>query len=351
MRPGTALLIVGLALGTLTAALASDGQQSGTRGGEDPYRVGYLCNYGAGWQGYLPFVRRLNDLGYVTTRPIPSEAGRYLKIEFRGCAVTEDYLRDMADQLVRSGVDVIVAPGAPALRAAREATRAITTPIVFVGVDDPVASGFVASLERPGGNITGVSSMAPALSARRLALLKETIPELTRVAVLLNRASAATPAMLAETTAAARASGIQLQLVEIRDPGGAARGKAFDRAFSAITRARADALLVLPDALFTEYRGWVLAFAWTSRLPAMYRERDYVASETPQGLMSYGPDPAEQHARVADYVDKILNGVDPAELPVARPRKFNLVINLKTAKELGLRVPTSVLAQATEVIE
>jgi len=319
--------------------------------GEAVHRVGYLCHYGSGWQGYLPFVARLGELGHSTEGVAAVVHRARLEIEFRGCAVTEDHLAELARELVSERVEVIVAPGAAALGAARKATRALPIPIVFAGVDDPVAAGFVASLGRPGGNITGVAGMAPGASAQRLVLLKQAVPDTARVAVLVNPAGAAAPALLSETTLAAQALGLRLDLVELRDTDGEGPGRAFDRAFSAIAKSGANALLVLPDPLLHAYRGWILAFAWETRLPAIYREAVHAASETPPGLMSYGPSPVEQHVILAAFVDTVLRGGDPAVLPVARPATFEFVINLKAAAWLGLSLPKSLLARATKVIE
>ncbi len=340
-----------LALGVLSAPSSSLGEPLRAGAGETVQRVGYLCNYGTGWQGYLPFVERLGELGYATEAPTSGDHRARIEIEFRGCAVTEDYLREQARQLVSARVDVIVAPGAAALGAARDATRTVAIPIVFVGVDDPVAAGFVASLARPGGNITGVAGMAHGAGARRLALLKEALPEITRVAALVNPAGAAAPALLSETRGAARALGLGLHVVEVRDGDGEGLGRAFDRAFSVIDGSGAEALVVLPDPLFHAYRGWILAYAWRARLPGIYGEAGYAASEAPPGLMSYGPIVIEQYVTLADYVDKVLDGLDPAGLAVARPTTFELVINLKAATELGLTLPKSLLARASKVIE
>ncbi|MCZ6522525.1 MAG: ABC transporter substrate-binding protein [Alphaproteobacteria bacterium] len=345
--------VLALALGALLAPAPSRAQAPDAAPAETLQRVGYLCDYGTGWQGYLPFVERLEELGYATAAPTSGARRARIKIEFRGCGVTEEYLREMARQLVSARVDVIVAPGAAALGAARDATRAVAIPIVFVGVDDPVAAGFVASLARPGGNITGVAGMARGAGARRLALLKEALPELSRVAVLVNPTGAAAPALLGETRDAARALGLELDVVELRDDDGDGEGlgRAFDRAFSGIDESGAAALVVLPDPLFLAYRGWILGYAWRARLPGIYGEAGYAAAEIPPGLMSYGPIVIEQHVRMADYVAKVLGGLDPAGLAVARPTSFELVINLSAARAFGLTLPKSLLARASKVIE
>ena len=349
-RPPT-LPVLALALGAFSAPASAFAQAPDAASDEALHRVGYLCDYGTGWQGYLPFVERLGELGYATGGSVSGAHRARIKIEFRGCAVTEAYLREQARQLVSARVDVIVAPGAAALGAARDATRTVAIPIVFVGVDDPVAAGFVASLARPGGNITGVAGMAHGAGARRLALLKEALPEVSRVAVLVNPNGAAAPALLGESRGAARALGLELHVVKLRDDDGEGLGRAFDRAFSAIGASGAEALVVLPDPLFQAYRGWILGYAWRARLPGIYGEAGYAAAEVPPGLMSYGPIVIEQHVRVADYVAKVLGGLDPAGLAVARPTSFELVINLKAASALGLTLPKSLLDRASKVIE
>jgi putative ABC transport system substrate-binding protein len=209
-------------------------------------------------------------------------------------------------------------------------------------VADPVGTGFVASLARPGGNITGLSMMAPELAGKRLELLRETTPRISRVAVLRNPANPATALSLSETQAAARVLGVQLQLLEVRTP------EELDGALGAAARDRADALIVLPDPMLLTHRRRIADLAAKSRLPAIYYERDFVEAG---GLLSYGPSLADMYRRSAVYVDKILKGAKPAELPVEQPTKFELVINLRTAKALGLTIPQSVLIRADEVIQ
>lgn len=341
--PRPPLLGLALALAVVSASSPSVG--------ETVHRIGYLCHYGSGWQGYLPFVERLGELGYASEGVTLDSPRARLEIVFEGCAVTEDRLRELARQLVNARVEVIVAPGEVAVRAAQEATRALPIPVVFLGVDDPVAAGFVATLERPGGNITGVAGLAPGANAQRLALLKQAVPGLARVAVLVNPRATAAPTMLRETAVAAQALGLRLDRVKLAEADGEGLGGAFDRAFSAIGASGAKALLVLPDPLLLEYRGWILAYAWKARLPAIYREEEHTTSETPPGLLSYGPSLVEQHVVLAAYVDAVLRGGDPAALPVSRPSTFELAINLKAAERLGLSLPKSLLARATKVIE
>ena len=279
------------------------------------------------------FRQGLRELGYVE--------GQNLVIEYRGAEGKDERLPDLAAELVGLHVDVIVAVAPTATRAAQHATH--TIPIVMTGTGDPVGAGFVASLARPGGNITGLSLMMPELPGKRLELLKETVPQSTRVAVLANPAFEVSKLYLNNLTLAARALGLQLHVVEVR------RADELDTAFAAMTREGADALIVLSDpALMDPLLGRVTDLAATHRLPAMYNWKMYVEAG---GLMSYGPSLPGSHRRAATYVDKILKGANPADLPVEQPTKFELVINLKTAKALGLTIPLSLLGRADEVIE
>jgi putative ABC transport system substrate-binding protein len=278
------------------------------------------------WQG-------LRDLGWVE--------GQNLVMEYRWAEGKDERLPDLAAALVRLQVEVIVAGGPPAIRAAQHATR--TIPIVMTGTADPVAEGFVASLAQPGDNITGVSLLMVELPGKRLEFLKEIVPQSTRVAVLANPAFAVNTLYLHNLTVAAQALGMYLHVVEVR------RADELDAAFAAITRADADALMVLSDpALMDSLLGRVAALAATHRLPAMYNWKMYVEAG---GLMSYGPSLPERHRRAATYVDKILKGAKPADLPVEQPTKFELIINLKTAKALGITIPPSLLLLADEVIQ
>jgi putative ABC transport system substrate-binding protein len=277
----------------------------------------------------------LRDLGYVE--------GRNLVIEYRDAEGKLERLPALAAELVALKVDVIVAPNTIAALAGRHATR--TLPIVFAVAADPVASGLVTSLGRPGGNVTGLSVLAPELVGKGLELLKQAVPGVSRVAVLW------TPGVLGERTdkdmlkeaeAAARALGVRLQFFEARGP------EDFNRAFSDMTRARTGALTVLPSNMFVSERRRLVDLAANTRLPAVYEWREFVDAG---GLMSYGPNLADQFRRAATYVDKILKGAKPVDLPVEQPTKFELVINLKTAKALGLTIQKSVLLRADQVIE
>ena len=275
----------------------------------------------------------LHDLGYVE--------GQTFVLEIRYAAGSEERLRDLAAELVQLQVDVLVAPGAAASRAAQHATR--TIPIVMAGTFDPVGGGFVASLAQPGGNITGLSYLGDELHGKRLELLKETVPQSTRIAVLGYPGWPSYASVLNHLTRAARTLGLHLHVVEVR------RADELDTAFAAITRAGADAVIVMEDAvLLNSQRGRVVAdLAATHRLPMMYAWREWVVAGC---LMSYGPNSVDTFRRVAIYVDKILKGARPADLPVEQPMKFELVLNLKTAQALGITMPPSLLLLADEVI-
>jgi ABC-type uncharacterized transport system substrate-binding protein len=330
MRLRALPLIVIVALALLVAPLAAAAQQP-----TKVYRVGRLQPASPIEPNPLleAFRQALRDLGYVE--------GQNLVLEVRSAEGSPERLRDLAAELVQLPVDVIVAAGSPAIRAAQHATR--TIPIVMAAPPDAVAEGFVASLAHPGGNITGVSWLGAVLPGKRLELLKETVPQSARIAVLANPAYGAYGSWMHTLTVAAQALGLHLHVVELRS------ADELDSAFAALTREGTDALLVLSDpALMAPLRGRIAALAATRRLPTMYDWREYVAAG---GLMSYGPSLPEIHRRAATYVDKILKGTKPADLPVEQPVKFELVINLKTAQALGLTIPPSLLFQADEVIQ
>jgi len=323
-------LAVVLALGITLAPLAVKAQQSARI-----YRIGYL---GPGAGSELPaaldaFREQLRKLGYVE--------GQNLAIEYRWAANKEDQLPRLAADLVRLRVDVIVVEGhTPAILAAKKATS--TIPIIMGRSGDPVGTGLVASLARPGGNVTGLSSQASDLSPKRLELLKEAVPKLARVAVLWNAANPVNVLDWRETQAAAKALELRLQSLEIRGV------EDFEATFSTATRDRADALVVFSDGLINNHRAQIVDFAEIMRLPAMYPYREFVDAG---GLMSYAPSYTDLFARAAAYVDRILKGAKPADLPIEQPTKFELVINLKTAKALGLTIPRLLLLQADQVIE
>jgi putative ABC transport system substrate-binding protein len=278
------------------------------------------------------FRQGLRGLGYVE--------GQNIALEERWAEGRYDRLPSLAAELVRLNVDIIVTSSTPGAQAGQQATRSI--PVIMTTVSDPVESGLVSSLARPGGNVTGLSLMHPDLTGKRLELLKEVIPKLSRVAVLSNPANPIISPLLRETEAAARALGLQLQVVEVRGP------TEFDSAFSAMTRDRAGALVVLPDAIFQNERRRIAALAAKGRLPAMYAWREAVDEG---GLMAYGASVPDIFRRAAVYVDKILKGTKPADLPVEQPTKFELVINLKAAKQIDLTIPPNVLARADKVIK
>ena len=320
-----------LVLGGLFAPVCAEAQ-----GVAKVNRIGYL-NLTPDPEGvrYQAFLHGLRDHGYVE--------GRNVVIEYRSAEGKIDRLPTLAAELVSLKVDVIVAAVTAAALAAKQATR--TIPIVFPLVSDPVATGLVASLARPGGNATGLSFFAPELVGKSMELLKQAVPGVSRVAVLWLPAAFAEhqgKALVKNAEGAARALNVRLQLVETRGPDD------FEKAFSEMARARADALMVLTGTFVQVGVGRVVDLVAKSRLPAIYPLREAVEAG---GLMSYGPNVSDQFRRAATYVDKILKGANPADLPVEQPTKFELVINLKTAKALGLTIPASVLARADEVIE
>ena len=273
----------------------------------------------------------LRNLGYIE--------GKNIVIEYRYAEGKLDHLPKLAAELIGSKVDVMVTSG-PASRVATNATK--TIPIVFVGVQDPVEAGLVASLARPGGNVTGFSIFAPELGGKRLEILKEVVPKLTRVAFLRGWGLQGGPGGSAkETQAAAQGMGLQLQIFQVKD------SNDFDPAFETIIKNRAEALLMNPGAVINTYQVRIVDFAAKNRLPAMYSALEIVDAG---GLMSYAPNPTDQYRRAAVYVDKILKGTKPAELPVEQPKKFEFIINLKAAKQIGLTIPPNVLARADRVI-
>jgi putative tryptophan/tyrosine transport system substrate-binding protein len=279
------------------------------------------------------FLQGLDELGYLE--------GKTIAIEWRWAEDKVERLPELAAELVRLNVDVIVANGTPAIKAAKNATKSI--PILMAVVGDPVGIGLVASLARPGGNLTGLSILAPELSGKRLELLKEVVPKLSRVAAMLNPTNPVYRLELQETHDAARSLGLQIQpIVEVSDLNTLQEG------FTALRRDRVRALLLFTDTIFYSMRGRIVEYAAKSRLPAMYWQREFADDG---GLMSYGPLTNELFRRAATYVDKILKGAKPADLPVEQPTKFEFVINLKTAKALNLTIPQSVLYRADKVIK
>ncbi len=278
------------------------------------------------------FRERLHELGYVE--------GKNLVIEYRWAEGNFERVPDLAAELVRLRVDVIVAVGDPVILAAKQATS--TIPIVMASVGDPLGRGFVASLARPGGNITGVSNLAVALTGKWLESLKQIVPTLSQVAVLRNPANPTHALFWAEAQAAAPKLGLKLQSVEVRTPDD------LDGAFASI-RERSAALVVLPDPLLAGIlRGRIAELATKNGLPAVFTFKEQAEAG---GLISYGPSLLVNYRRAATYVDKILKGARPGDLPVEQPTQFELVVNLKTAKALGITVPQSLLVRADEVIK
>jgi putative ABC transport system substrate-binding protein len=278
------------------------------------------------------FRQGLLELGYVE--------GKNIVIEYRWAEGNFDRLPGLAGELVRLKVDVIVTVGPADTRAAKEATT--TIPVVMGYDNDPVGSGFVTSLARPGGNITGLSTLSPELSGKRLELLKEVVPRLSRVAVFGTSIQPGNAQQLREAELAAAAFGMQLQSLDLRDPGD------IETAFQAARKGGAGAVLVLPSPLATRQRAQIAELAAKSRLPAIYPQSDYMDAG---GLMFYGPSITDLFRRAATYVDKILKGRTPAELPVEQPTKFEFIVNLKAAKQIGLTIPPNVLARADKVIK
>ena len=326
-RAGEAL--IALTLGMLAAGPAAEAQVP-----PKVPRIGFLDGgSSSARQSRLEALRQgLRDLGYVE--------GKNIALEVRWAAEKPERLPDLAAELVRLRCDVIVAGTTPGVLAMKQATR--MTPIVMTVVSNPVEVGVVASLARPGGNITGLSLMVLELTGKRLQLLTEVVSRLSRGAVLWNPSNPSVPPLLRETEAAARPLGVQLQRLEARN------AAEIEGAFSAMTRNRVRAFVVLPDTLFVDQRERVVALAAKRRLPAMYDSREFVDAG---GLMAYGPNYPDILRRAATYVDKILKGAKPADLPVEQPTKFELVLNQKAAKALGLTFPPSVLVRADQVIQ
>jgi putative ABC transport system substrate-binding protein len=296
-------------------------------------RIGYLSPNSPSTNParYEAFRQGLRELGYVE--------GKNVFIESRYAEGKLDRLPGLAAELVRLKVDVIVTSSPSPTRAAKEAT--VTIPIVFAQDGDPVANGFVASLARPGGNITGLSTLAPELSGKRLELLKEVVPKLSRVAVFGTSTSPSTVPTLKETELAAGAFKLQHQYLDILDP------KDIETAFRAASKGRVDAVLVLGGPVVFSQRTQIAGLAVKSRLPAIYPQTEFTEAG---GLMYYGANTPDMYRRAATYVDKILKGAKPGDLPVEQPTKFELIINLKAAKHIGLTIPPNVLARADKVI-
>jgi putative ABC transport system substrate-binding protein len=318
-------------LGGATAAwpLTASGQQT-----ERVRRIGYLSPRAS--EPLSPvisaFFGALFELGWIE--------GKNVIVERRFAENRLDQLPELAADLVRLNVEVIVAEGTLGPLAAKAATSNI--PVVMTAAGDPLGTGLVASLGRPGSNVTGMSLMAPELGGKRLELLKELLPQFARVAVIWNAANPYPAIVFKETLAAGQILGVEVQSLEVRNPGD------FGSAFESIIKQRPDALIIIDDPLTVDHQERITRFAAAQQLPALFGAREFVASG---GLISYGTNPADSFRRAASYVDKILKGTKPADLPVQQPTKFELVINAQTARMLGLTVPPSLLARADEVIE
>ena len=316
----------------LAVAVIADAQQP-----KKVPRIGYLSSSDPATESTRAEAIRLalRELGYIE--------GQNIAIEYRYAEGKRDREPELAAELVRLKVDIIVvAGGVPVIRAAKNATK--TIPIVMAGAGiDPVEAGLVESLARPGGNVTGITTLSRELGGKRLELLKEAVPKLARVAVLYDAASPGIVLDVKEVLpVAARALGLTIQPWEIRD------ADDFDRVFAALNKQRPDGLSVAGGRLMTANQKRIVGFALKSRLPSVYRSREAVDAG---GLMSYGADLADSYRRVAYYVDRILKGAKPADLPVEQPTKFELVINLKTAKQIGVTIPPEVLARANRLIK
>jgi len=304
---------------------------------QQPAKIPHIAFLGgSSAAAYYSFVdalkKGLHQIGHVD--------GKTLTIEYKYGEGNLDRLPDLAAELAQAGVDVIVVSGARATSEMKKATR--TIPIVMTTIEDPVAMGIVKSLAGPGGNITGLTNLAPELSGKRLEVLKETLPRLSQVAVLWPPNAAGAAVTFKETHVAAKSLGLQLQSLEVQN------SSDFEGAFRTATTARSGALLVLQSALTNANRKTITDLALKNRLPAMYTQDEYVDAG---GLMSYGVDTIDLYRRAATFVDKVLKGANPAELPIEQPTKFEFVINLKTAKQIGLIIPPNMLARADRVIK
>lgn len=326
----TMALLITLTLALLVALRAAEAQPRAK-----VYRIGLLTSGPASPASILSleaFRQGLRDLGYVE--------GQHIVLEQRRAEGSDARVRELAAELVQLPVDVLVAGGPPAVRAAHQATQ--TVPIVMAGGGDPVAAGWVASLARPGGNVTGLSTQSAELSRKQLELLKETLPTLSRIAVLANPAEPDSRARLHHVQGAAHALQVSLDVLAVQSRDDLAH------AFAAIQREGIGAFLVLSDPLLLgQFRGDMIAFARQHRLPAMYSTRVYVEAGK---LMSYAPSFPAMWRHATSYVDRLLKGATPADLPVEQPTAFELVINLKTAQALGLTLPPALFLQATEVL-
>jgi putative ABC transport system substrate-binding protein len=322
-------LILALVSALLAFSLPAEAQPSG----KIP-RIGFLGNSTPALEENLvaPFREGLRDLGYVE--------GRNILIEYRWAEGKYERFPTLIAELIALNVDVIVTAGTPASLAVKKATT--TIPLVMIAVGEPVATGLVASLARPGGNITGLTSISPEIEGKRLELLREVVPKISRVAVLWNAGSPVQVIQEKETREAAQVLGMKILSLGVRSR------EEIEEAFATIVRERPAALLVLADRLFLHHRAAIMDFATKHRLPGVHA---YVELVEAGGLMSYGPSYSGMHRRAAYFVDRILKGAKPADLPVERPAKFEFIVNLKAAKQIGLTIPSHVLARADRVIK
>jgi putative ABC transport system substrate-binding protein len=328
MKPSGVALIATLALGLLAAPPTADPQSPA-----EVHRVGFLAFRAPSAPPLFEvFRQRLRELGYTE--------GQNIAFEVRWATESTDQFPALAAELVRLRVDVIAVVSNPAIIAVKQATQ--TIPIVMMVAGDPVGTGLVASLARPGGNITGLSNLAEGLAAKRLELLKEVVPRLARAGILLAPNTPAHASMRREIEAAAQTLGVTLRPFEVRGP------RDIDAAFPALAKERVGALIVLPHPVTTANRRQIVDLAAKHRLPAIYPWREDTDAG---GLMAYGPNITDLYRRAATFVDKILKGAKPADLPVEQPTRFELVINLKTAKALGLTIPPSIMVRADQVIQ
>jgi ABC-type uncharacterized transport system substrate-binding protein len=291
-------------------------------------RIGFLF---VGLQPPKQFLQAMSKLGYVE--------GKNIAFEYRGAEGREDRLPALAAELVKLNVDVIVAPGVLPAQAAKKATNSI--PVVYTGGGDPVAAGLVASVARPGGNVTAIAELSSELTGKRLELIKETLPKISAVTVLMRERAPLTTDRIEEIERAAKALGLRVHTLRVRGISD------FDKVFSGITKGHNGALIELPNALFHANRKRIVDLANQKQLPTNFQSRDFVEAG---GLMCYGENDAETLRRLTVYVDKILKGTKPADLPVEYPMKFEFVVNLKTAKQIGVTIPPNVLVRANEVI-
>ena len=328
MTRRTMVLLITLAVSLVVAPLAAQAPRAG-----QVYRIGVLerTSMAVNAANFDAFRQGLREFGYIE--------GQNVVIDYRYTEGGDDRLADLATELVRLQVDLILTRGTPATLAAKQATG--TIPVVMAASGDPLGTGLVASLARPGGNVTGLSAFVRDLQGKRVELLREMVPGIARVAGLFNMSNPALPLEWQEVERAARALGIQPQLLDVRTP------EDLWRAFEAAITQRADALVVGIDGLTQRHRRQLADLAAQHRLPAIYAGKEFVDAG---GLISYGVSYADLYYRAASFVHKIFKGTKPADLPVEQPTKFELVINLKTAKELGLTLPPSILFQADEVI-